>query len=567
LAPFLQCPDGRKELPIPMVQTYDPPIMDAPGTDTAQAVDTLLDVRDLSISFDTPEGRARAVDRVSFSLRPGETLGLVGESGCGKTVTALALMRLIQTPPGRIDEGQILFKGRDLLKLPEREMQKIRGNEISMVFQEPMTSLNPVTRCGKQVVEAIRAHQQISRKEAKLKALGLFREVQLPDPEGTFNAYPHEISGGQRQRVMIAMAVSSNPDILLADEPTTALDVTVQKEIIRLLKDLKERYSMAILFITHDLGLIREIADELLVMKNGMIIESGPVKEIFTNPKHPYTRELLECRSRLDLVPGKPPAGYGQNALLEAENLHTTFRGKGKRREVKAVNGISLKVYPGEVLGLVGESGCGKTTLGRTILHLIEPSSGSLRFGELDLIAIRRSELKKFRKDMQIIFQDPYSSLNPKMTVGKAITEPMLVHRIGQSYSERKKKALQLLGKVGLGEPIFHRYPHELSGGQRQRVCIARALSVEPKFIVCDESVSALDVSVQAQVLNLLKELKEEFGFTYIFISHDLAVVKFISDRIAVMKDGKIIETGTAEEIYFSPKNEYTKKLINSIPV
>jgi peptide/nickel transport system ATP-binding protein len=532
----------------------------------------ILDIKNLTITFRNEREVVKAVDNISFSLKKGITTGIVGESGSGKSVTALSILRLLPTPQATVKASKMLLYGKDgqdtdLLSLDKRQLQQVRGKRISMIFQEPMTSLNPVTRCGKQVVEAIRAHQQISRKEAKLKALGLFREVQLPDPEGTFNAYPHEISGGQRQRVMIAMAVSSNPDILLADEPTTALDVTVQKEIIRLLKDLKERYSMAILFITHDLGLIREIADELLVMKNGMIIESGPVKEIFTNPKHPYTRELLECRSRLDLVPGKPPAGYGQNALLEAENLHTTFRGKGKRREVKAVNGISLKVYPGEVLGLVGESGCGKTTLGRTILHLIEPSSGSLRFGELDLIAIRRSELKKFRKDMQIIFQDPYSSLNPKMTVGKAITEPMLVHRIGQSYSERKKKALQLLGKVGLGEPIFHRYPHELSGGQRQRVSIARALSVEPKFIVCDESVSALDVSVQAQVLNLLKELKEEFGFTYIFISHDLAVVKFISDRIAVMKDGKIIETGTAEEIYFSPKNEYTKKLINSIPV
>jgi peptide/nickel transport system ATP-binding protein len=503
----------------------------------------ILDIQNLTITFQTERELITAVDDISFSLKKGKTTGIVGESGSGKSVTALSILQLLLSPPVRIVAERMLLADEngalvDLMTLNYKQMQHIRGKRISMIFQEPMTSLNPVIRCGNQVVEAIRAHQAVSKQEAKSKTLGLFREVRLPDPERAFLAYPHELSGGQRQRVMIAMAVSSGPDILIADEPTTALDVTVQKSIIELLKDLQKKRGMSILFITHDLELVSKIADEVLVMKNGKIVESGPVQDIFSNPQHPYTRNLLASR------PQKDPAVISkkinaEKPLLKIDHLKTYFKGK---KVVKAVDGVDLQVFPGEVLGLVGESGCGKTTLGRTILRLIEPTEGSIHFGELDLVAISRSAMKKLRKDMQIIFQDPYSSLNPRLTIGSAITEPMKVHKIGRNCSERREMAMQLLEKTGLERGHFDRYPHELSGGQRQRVCIARALSVRPKFIVCDESVSALDVTIQAQVLTLLKDLKEEFGFTYIFISHDLSVVEYISDRIAVMKDGKIVE-------------------------
>jgi peptide/nickel transport system ATP-binding protein len=541
----------------------------------------ILEIRDLTVNFQMERETVTAVDNISFSLKKGLTTGIVGESGSGKSVTALSILHLLPSPPAMISAGKMLLKGQDeneidIYSLDNKQMQQVRGKRISMIFQEPMTSLNPVTRCGNQVVEAIRAHQPVSRQEAKKKTLDLFKEVRLPNPENAFYAYPHELSGGQRQRVMIAMAVSSRPDILIADEPTTALDATVQDSIIRLLKDLQAKYWMAILFITHDLGLIAGIADELLVMKNGKIVESGTAAEVFSNPKNPYTMGLLACRPPMDIALEKLPTIhdflnpatdktreslilslkrdeqkytkklrdiYQKKPLIEIKGLKTYFKGKGKNTGTKAVDGVDLQVFPGEVLGLVGESGCGKTTLGRSLLRLIEPSGGELRFDGMDLMAIKRSTLKKLRKEMQIIFQDPYSSLNPKLTIGTAITEPMAVHGIGHDHRGRRKKAMELLEKVGLDRRFFHRYPHELSGGQRQRVCIARALSVEPKFIVCDESVSALDVSVQAQVLNLLKELKEEFGFTYIFISHDLAVVKFISDRIVAMKDGKIVET------------------------
>ncbi|MCK9400297.1 MAG: ABC transporter ATP-binding protein [Bacteroidales bacterium] len=568
----------------------------------------ILEIGELTVTFRTGREEIRAVDQVSFTLKKGCTTGIVGESGSGKSVTALSLMHLLPSPPAIIHAKKMLLFDQndipqDINSLDNRQMQRIRGNRISMIFQEPMTSLNPVTRCGNQVVEAIRAHQALSRPEAKKKILEIFREVLLPHPEEIFYSYPHELSGGQKQRVMIAMAVASRPDILIADEPTTALDVTVQKSILQLLKDLQLKYGMAILFITHDLGLISGIADDLLVMKNGEIVESGPVKEVFSSPKHPYTRGLLACRPPLDISLKKLPTvgdflhpGHDENndnlfrllkrdenkyqeklreiylkkPLLETDSLITYFplkarRGAG-RSIIKAVDSVSLNVFPGEVLGLVGESGCGKTTLGRSILRLIEPTGGKIRFQGLDLMEIHGRKLKRLRKDIQIIFQDPYSSLNPKMTVGAAITEPMTVHGIGRDNRERRELTFELLEKTGLDKKFFYRYPHELSGGQRQRVCIARALSVQPKFIICDESVSALDVSVQAQVLNLLQELKEEFGFTYIFISHDLSVVKFISDRIAVMKDGKIIETGMADEVYRSPKSEYTKKLIGAIP-
>jgi peptide/nickel transport system ATP-binding protein len=568
----------------------------------------ILEIEDLTVTFRMGREEILAVDRVSFTLKKGCTTGIVGESGSGKSVTALSVMHLLPSPPAIIHANKMLLfdqKGflTDINSIDNRQMQRIRGNRISMIFQEPMTSLNPVTRCGNQVVEAIRAHQALSRPEAKKKTLEIFGEVLLPWPEEIFSAYPHELSGGQKQRVMIAMAVASRPDILIADEPTTALDVTVQQSIIRLLKDLQLKYGMAILFITHDLGLISGIADDLLVMKNGEIVESGPVKEVFSSPKHPYTQGLIACRPPLDISLKKLPSvgdflqqGAAENKetlfrllkrdetqyqeqlreiylrkpLLEIDQLKTYFplkarRGAG-RSFIKAVDGVSLKVFPGEVLGLVGESGCGKTTLGRSILRLIEPTEGKICFRGEDLVEKNDRGMKKLRKDIQIIFQDPYSSLNPKMTIGAAITEPMIVHGIGRDQHQRRELAFDLLEKTGLDKKYFYHYPHELSGGQRQRVCIARALSVGPKFIVCDESVSALDVSVQAQVLNLLKELKEEFGFTYIFISHDLSVVKFISDRIAVMKDGKIIETGLADEVYRSPKSEYTKNLIATIP-
>lgn len=568
----------------------------------------ILIIRDLTVSFRTAREEIKAVDHVSFTLKKGCTTGIVGESGSGKSVTALSVMHLLPSPAFIRADKMLLFdqegNAEDIISLNNRQMRNIRGNRISMIFQEPMTSLNPVTRCGNQVVEAIRAHQTVSRPEAKRKTLEIFGEVLLPRPAEIFYAYPHELSGGQKQRVMIAMAIASRPDVLIADEPTTALDVTVQKSILELLKNLQSKYGMAILFITHDLGLISGIADELLVMKNGEIVESGPVKEVFSNPKHPYTKGLLACRPPLDISPDrlltvsdflkqenhekkdttfrprerdeklyqeKLKGIYARKPLLETDKLKTYFpvranRG-GHKSEIKAVDGVSLEVFPGEVLGLVGESGCGKTTFGRSILRLVEPTEGKIHFLDIDLMSMHRRELKKMRKDMQIIFQDPYSSLNPKLSVGTAVMEPMKVHRIGKDQQERRKMAFELLDKVGLDQKFFYRYPHELSGGQRQRVCIARALSVRPKFIVCDESVSALDVSVQAQVLNLLKDLKEEFGFTYIFISHDLSVVKFISDRIAVMKDGKIEESGTAEEIYHHPKSEYTKNLIASIPI
>lgn len=568
----------------------------------------ILEIGDLTVTFRMRRDEIKAVDQVSFTLKKGCTTGIVGESGSGKSVTALSVMHLLPSPPAIVHAKKMLLFDQngnptDINSLDNRQMRHIRGNRISMIFQEPMTSLNPVTRCGNQVVEAIRAHQALSRFEAKKKTIEIFREVLLPRPEEIFFTYPHELSGGQKQRVMIAMAVASRPDILIADEPTTALDVTVQKSIVRLLKDLQLKYGMAILFITHDLGLISGIADDLLVMNNGEIVESGPVKEVFSSPKHPYTRGLLACRPPLNISLKKLPTvgdflhpGHDENndnlfrllkrdekqyqeklseiylrkPLIETDSLKTYFpvtaRRNAGRSFIKAVDGVSLKVFPGEVLGLVGESGCGKTTLGRSILRLIEPTSGKIRFQDRDLMEIHGRKLKRLRKDIQIIFQDPYSSLNPKMTIGAAITEPMTVHGIGRDQRERREIAFELLKKTGLDKKFFYRYPHELSGGQRQRVCIARALSVQPKFIVCDESVSALDVSVQAQVLNLLQELKEEFGFTYIFISHDLSVVKFISDRIAVMKDGKIIETGMADEVYRSPKSEYTKKLIAAIP-
>lgn len=578
--------------------------------------EVLLEVKNLVTEFKSDGELIKAVNDVSFTLHKGETIGIVGESGSGKSVTSLSIMQLIPNPPGRVSGGDILYHSKskgvvNLRNLDAGEMRSFRGNEIAMIFQEPMTSLNPVYTCGDQVMEAIMLHQKINKKEARRKTIKLFEQVQLPDPERVFRVYPHQISGGQKQRVMIAMAMSCNPRILIADEPTTALDVTVQKTILDLMLQLQREHDMGIMFITHDLGVIAELADKVMVMYKGKVVEQGPVLEIFSNPQHPYTKSLLACRPPLDKRLKRLPVSadfmrideeghileipktvseainsvvvtreqreaehkelYSREKILEIQNVKTYFPKVksffGVTKEwVKAVDDVTLDVYEGETLGLVGESGCGKTTLGRTILRLNEPTEGKIYFRKNDLLRLKDEDMRHLRKDMQIIFQDPYSSLNPRITIGEALMEPMIVHRLFSGNNQRKEKVMELLKKVGLDEKHFNRYPHEFSGGQRQRICIARALALEPKFIICDESVSALDVSVQAQVLNLLNDLKREFKFTYIFISHDLSVVKFMSDRMVVMNKGKIEEMGNADDIYLNPQTEYTKKLINSIP-
>lgn len=575
----------------------------------------LLSIQNLVTTFTSDGKTTTAVNNISFSLNKGETVGIVGESGSGKSVTSLSVMRLISAPAGKIASGSILYQNRegqtiDLVNLPEKEMRRYRGNEIAMIFQEPMTSLNPVFTCGYQVMEALMLHKKLNKSEAKARTIELFNKVKLPRPEAIFNSYPHQVSGGQKQRVMIAMAMSCEPSVLIADEPTTALDVTVQATILDLMRQLQQENEMGILFITHDLGVIAELAQRVVVMYKGNVVEEGPVAEIFSNPKHPYTKGLLACRPPLNLKLSKLPTvsdfmkvengnlletgksiaevnrdfllspvqvserkkRIQSNApLLKVENLSTWFPIKkglfSKTKDyVKAVDQVSFEVYPGETVGLVGESGCGKTTLGRSILRLIEPTGGKVWFNGNEFTALDPKALRASRKDIQIIFQDPYSSLNPRMEVGAAIMEPMNVHGILANEKERKERVMELLRRVNLSPDHFHRYPHEFSGGQRQRICIARAIALQPKFIICDESVSALDVSVQAQVLNLLNELRDDFGFTYIFISHDLSVVKFMSDRMIVMNKGKIEEMGDPDEIYANPKTEYTRNLIAAIP-
>ena len=533
----------------------------------------LLSVKDLTVEFQTGEGIVRAVNNISFDIPAGKTIGIVGESGSGKSVTSLAVMGLLQKPAAKIPSGQILFNGQDLLKFNDAQMRDIRGNQISMIFQEPMTSLNPVFKVADQIAETIRIHKNVSSKEAWDRAVDLMNQVGIPNPAASAHKYPHEMSGGQKQRVMIAMAIACEPKLLICDEPTTALDVTIQKQVLDLLHGLQQKHHMSMMFITHDLGVIGDIADDVVVMYRSNVVEKNNAKEIFYTAKHPYTKGLLACRPKLGANPKRlltvsdfmDEQGVEKHVspervvvyekesepekksdiLLEVKNLVTQFPIKGGMfgRTVdhfKAVNDVSFTLRKGETLGLVGESGCGKTTLGRSILRLVEPSSGSIIYNGKDITHVYAEELRLLRRKMQIIFQDPYSSLNPRMTVSEILTEPLNIHNVGSSRQERLDMAKQLFEKVGLKAAQLNRYPHEFSGGQRQRICIARALMLRPEFVVCDESVSALDVSIQAQVLNLLLDLQQEFGLTYIFISHDLSVVNFIADNVGVMNKGRL---------------------------
>ena len=574
---------------------------------------SILSVQNLAVQFTTEEGIYDAVKGISFEIPRGKIVGIVGESGSGKSVTSLAIMRLLAAQNTSV-KGSILFhtptETINILGIPDSQMTSIRGNKIAMIFQEPMTSLNPVHTCGAQVTEAIQRHQGLAKSEAKQKTIELFTEVQLPNPTQLYDRYPHEISGGQKQRVLIAMALSCDPALLIADEPTTALDVTVQKNIIELLKRIRDERNMSMIFISHDLGVISEIADEVMVMYRGNILEHKSVAAIFQNPENPYTVGLLACKPNMNLQLKRLPTVsdfmnheeenkslaaqnlkeiiatyaisnedikkrrdfiYSQTPILSVQNLAKWYPIKKgifakAKNFFKAVDEVSFEIYPGETLGLVGESGCGKTTLGRCLLRLIEPTSGDINYQNIALTSISAKKLRSLRPELQIVFQDPYSALNPRFTIGDAIMEPMQVHGIHANKEARKNKTIELLEQVGLSADFFNRYPHEFSGGQRQRICIARALALQPKVIICDESVSALDVSVQAQVLNLLSDLQEKFQLSYLFISHDLSVVKHFSDRMLVMNAGKIVESGFPEEIYHHPQQAYTQKLIDAIP-
>ncbi|MBA4166553.1 MAG: ABC transporter ATP-binding protein [Chitinophagaceae bacterium] len=529
----------------------------------------LLQINNLEIDFVTKAGTTNALNNITFTINRNEIAGVAGESGSGKSVTALSILKLLASPPARYVTGEILFSPDgiaqyDLLTIDENRLRSIRGKQIAMIFQEPMTSLNPVFTCGEQVTEAIILHENIPRAAATKKTIELFRKVNLPEPENMVSRYPHQLSGGQKQRVMIAMAMSAAPLLLICDEPTTALDVTVQKSILQLIKELQRETGMGVIFITHDLGVLSGIADKVIIMNKGAIVEQGALKKIFFSPGQEYTKKLLASR------PGIFPKTAHADILIKVEDLSVWFAAKktfGKPvAYTKAVDGVSFEVFQGETLGLVGESGCGKTTLGRALLRLIAPTSGKILFDGRDLLSLTAHELRKFRKSIQIIFQDPYSSLNPSITIGAAIAEPLQVHFPALSPAQRKTKVISLLEKVHLQADHYGRYPHEFSGGQRQRIVIARALALEPAFIICDESVSALDLTVQAQVLNLLNSLRQEFGFTSIFISHDLSVIRSVSDRVMVMNKGKIEEYGPVEEVYLRPKSDYTKKLLAAIP-
>ncbi|WP_159799804.1 ABC transporter ATP-binding protein [Flavobacterium sp. MK4S-17] len=555
----------------------------------------LLQISNVTISAKKEGEWTPIVKGSNFALQQNEILGIVGESGSGKSVTSLAVMGLLPKGILQVTEGSIIFEGKSITMLSQKELMQLRGNDIAMIFQEPMSSLNPSLTCGYQVAEILKQHTTLSKKEIKQKVITLFEKVKLPNPDKIYNRYPHEISGGQKQRVMIAMAIACKPKILIADEPTTALDVTVQKDIITLLRELQQETKMSIIFISHDLSLVSGIADRVIVMYRGEIVEQGQTESIFNNPQHTYTKALINSRPSLDvrlkrlptiqdfllgkvkeeeITPGQRKKEheklYDKPPLLEVTNIEKEYISSagifGRNSKFKAVDGVSFKIYEGETLGLVGESGCGKSTLGNAILQLDKATAGKILYRGTDLTTLSPAKIRELRREIQIIFQDPYSSLNPKLTVGKAIMEPMKVHRLYKNDRERKQKTLEILNRVGLGEEHFNRYPHEFSGGQRQRIGIARTIALQPKLIVCDESVSALDISVQAQVLNLLNELKENFGFTYIFISHDLAVVKYMSDQVVVMNKGKIEEMNEADALYEHPQKEYTKKLIAAIP-
>lgn len=554
----------------------------------------LLSIRDLTVAFGNKKNSIEILHAISLEVFENEILGIVGESGSGKSVTSLSIMGLLPKKHTNLS-GNILFEQHNLLTTDEKVFRKIRGKEIAMIFQEPMSALNPSLKCGFQVAEILRLHLKMNASEAKKETISLFEKVKLPRPNDIYNSYPHQISGGQMQRVMIAMAIACKPKLLIADEPTTALDVTVQKEILSLLKTIQQETKMAMVFISHDLSLVSEIADRVVVMYKGKIVENATTEEIFKHPKAEYTKALLASRPSLNVRLEKLPTIasiadksfkpreiksterakkhkqiYTKKPILEILNLEKKYFSNvgifSKAEVVKAVDDVSFSVFEGETLGLVGESGCGKSTLGKTILQLEKATSGNIKYYGKELTQLSKKEIRNLRKEIQIIFQDPYSSLNPRLMIGQALMEPMEVHGLGKSKKERKERVLLLLERVGLDESYFYRYPHELSGGQRQRVGIARTIVVEPKLVICDESVSALDISVQAQVLNLLNELKNDYGFTYIFISHDLAVVKYMSDQLLVMNKGKIEELGDADEIYENPQTAYSKKLIEAIP-
>lgn len=566
---------------------------------------SLLRLENLKMHFHSRDRTVKAVDDISFELGKGQTLGVVGESGSGKSMTAMSILQLIPMPPGKFEGGAIHFDGTNLLSLDKSQIRSIRGKDISMIFQEPMTSLNPVFTVGNQVSEAILTHENVSKEEAKKRVLTLFDEVGIPDPVRRYDTFPHQMSGGQKQRVMIAMALASNPQLLIADEPTTALDVTIQKQILDLLIEIRDSRQMSILFISHDLGVIAEISDYVAVMFRGKLVEFGSVHDILSNPQHPYTKGLLACRPPLEVrvdrlktvkdflvgneelaedgiaksshrftmeeVNARLEKIHSEKPLLEVRDLKVHFpirKGFFSRIKnyVRAVDGISFDVHPGQTLGLVGESGCGKTTTGRAIIRLLEPTAGTVKFEGKDFLALKGNDLRKARKRIQMIFQDPYSSLNPRMTIKAIIMEGMIIHGIHKTKKEREEAVGHLLEQCGMSADAMNRFPHEFSGGQRQRIAIARTLAVKPQMIICDESVSALDVSVQAQILNLLKDLQDEFNLSYIFISHDLSVIKHISDDIIVMNEGKIVEAAPSEELYRNPKKDYTKKLIESIP-
>ncbi|MBK7938461.1 MAG: ABC transporter ATP-binding protein [Lewinellaceae bacterium] len=564
----------------------------------------ILEINDLTVDFLSTRGSVRAVDQLSLFLNRGETLGIVGESGSGKSVTALSIMQLLPRPAAKIVSGTVHYglttpetRPVDLLQLPEDQLRRYRGAEIAMIFQEPMTSLNPVFRCGHQVTEAIQLHRKMPFDAAKKQTLELFERVKLPDPQRIFNAFPHQISGGQKQRVMIAMAMSCSPSILIADEPTTALDVTVQKAILDLMNELKGESGLSMLFISHDLGVVSEICDRVIVMLQGRIVEEGPVDDILNHPRHPYTRGLVACRPsinhRLHRLPtvsdftenrGFEPQVinpvetavqreklYRQPPLLQVKDLAVRYPSKKNwlgqvTQWHHAVDAVSFDVFPGETFGLAGESGCGKTTLGRTIAKLTEAYSGEVVYKGENTQKLKEEDFRPYRREIQVVFQDPYSSLNPRMTVGNAIVEPMQVHKLYKTEQNCRDKAVSLLETVGLSAEHFQRYPHEFSGGQRQRICIARALAMEPSFLICDEIVSALDVSVQATVLNLLKELQEKYGLTYLFISHDLSVIRQMCDRLMIMNRGQSVTIGFPDEIFDNPQQEYVQQLIDALP-